>query len=327
MNNSPATDQELDRSKPMWLPSLPWRVAGKSPLAAIISWALLASYFTFLGVGVMSGEWGTSIAIALMIGFGVGVFVAFSKNTPSAYLFTPDQISTKTLFGQQAYDVASIKELYKSETYARGKKIQTVVIRFKSGAALEIRADQISLPFAFYKFFPILHYHYGARLWWRKEWARIPFKQFGAGSVKEFEWYFERESTVSVASIEDICRWLRKCQYEYDSKHFKKDDFWQHPMDFEQTRKGDCEDHSLWAWRKLIELGIEAEFVVGYDYEGDCGHAWVIFKQDGQEFLFEATSKRRPIIRSIEEGVKKRYRPDHSVNRRFNTYRYKFVAK
>src|SRR5690348_3236184 len=51
-------------------------------------------------------------------------------------------------------------------------------------------------------------------------------------------------------------RMAADCEYVRDPVHER--DFWQHPKTFEQLRKGDCEDHALWAWRKLTELGISA---------------------------------------------------------------------
>jgi len=68
------------------------------------------------------------------------------------------------------------------------------------------------------------------------------------------------QSTVCVNDIAAICEWLADCEYVRDPVHER--DFWQHPKTFEQLRKGDCEDHALWAWRKLTELGIPAEFYV-----------------------------------------------------------------
>jgi len=65
------------------------------------------------------------------------------------------------------------------------------------------------------------------------------------------------QSTVCVNDIAAICEWLADCEYVRDPVHER--DFWQHPKTFEQLRKGDCEDHALWAWRKLTELGIPAD--------------------------------------------------------------------
>ena len=129
-----------------------------------------------------------------------------------------------------------------------------------------------------------------------------------------FRWYFEGESTVRTATVDDVCEWLGACQYVSDDQLFNEADFWQHPRTFEQVRKGDCEDHALWAWRKLIELGHPAEFFVGQWLEGGGahhdGHAWVVFEQDGQRFLLEAVTKdeKHVMIRPLLD-VRRELRP------------------
>ena len=77
---------------------------------------------------------------------------------------------------------------------------------------------------------------------------------FGPGSRCDFAHYFEGESHVPVASIDDIVRWLTSCEYDTDIALFHEQDVWQHPADFEQLRRGDCEDFALWAWGKLAEI-------------------------------------------------------------------------
>ena len=92
-------------------------------------------------------------------------------------------------------------------------------------------------------------------------WERLPYtvkaRAFGRGSIHPFPWYFEGGSAVEVKSLEDICAWLMECQYVADPDLFNESDFWQHPRTFERLRQGDCEDHALWAWRKLVELGFD----------------------------------------------------------------------
>ena len=96
-------------------------------------------------------------------------------------------------------------------------------------------------------------------------WTRhpVPLWMFGPGCVKDFAWYLEGESRVAVADLDGLCRWLAGCAYVSDESLFRTDDYWQHPATFEQIRKGDCDDHALWAWRKLAALGYESEFMVG----------------------------------------------------------------
>src|SRR5262245_9440179 len=153
---------------------------------------------------------------------------------------------------------------------------------------------------------------------------RVPKSAFGPGSRQDFSLYFEGESSVPVRSIDDIMAWLRECEYVSDVDLFDKRDFWQHPSVFEQLRRGDCEDLALWAWRKLAELGMDAEFFVGRVVCGDPAaidrqHAWVVYRADRTEFLFEpAALNRQQMIRPLDE-VKHAYVPHFAVNHRLDT--------
>ncbi len=120
----------------------------------------------------------------------------------------------------------------------------------------------------------------------------VPLHFFGQGSVREFDWYFEGASTVPVSDVSTLCEWLAGCEYVRDDKLFRHEDFWQHPCTFEQLHRGDCEDHALWAWRKLVEIGLRAELFYGSaivesgsDTKG--GHAWVVFHDATGSFLLE----------------------------------------
>ena len=131
---------------------------------------------------------------------------------------------------------------------------------------------------------------------WKRLSLPVPIGAFGPGSRREFAHYFEGESRVRVESIDEIVEWLLTCQYMTDAIQFKQRDLWQHPVTFEQLRCGDCEDFALWAWRKLADIGIDAEFYVGRvvvdDEPGvDRQHAWVVFRVDGVPFLFEPAAR------------------------------------
>ena len=78
--------------------------------------------------------------------------------------------------------------------------------------------------------------------------------RLGAGAVRPFQWYLEGPSEVAPATLDELLEWLMACEYVHDSVLFQVEDYWQHPRTFEQLRKGDCEDHALWAWRKLAEI-------------------------------------------------------------------------
>ena len=144
---------------------------------------------------------------------------------------------------------------------------------------------------------------------------------FGSGSCRNFPWYMEGESTVPVSVVDDICVWLAECEYVPDEELFNECDFWQHPRTFEHLRKGDCEDHALWAWRKLIELGHPAELFVGQWFAGGGDrhgrHAWVVFERDGVRLLFEAVSKDQAgMIRPLSDA-RTEYSPHFSVDHVF----------
>jgi hypothetical protein len=128
-----------------------------------------------------------------------------------------------------------------------------------------------------------------------------------------------------VSSIEDICTWLLECEYAHDEVLFNEPDYWQHPRTFEHLRKGDCEDHALWAWRKLVELGYEAELIAG-DWQpvGDTlgGHVWVRFSKGGQEFILETVGRSQErMIRSLSDA-KSEYIPHAGIDQKFQRYAY-----
>lgn len=113
------------------------------------------------------------------------------------------------------------------------------------------------------------------------------------GSRYDFWHYLDGESNVPVESVSDICLWLTECDKRSDLELFRERDYWQHPTTFEQLRTGDCEDHALWAWRKLGELGIPAQFVIGrwqWKPESPSFHAWVTYEDDSGFHLLESMS-------------------------------------
>ena len=132
---------------------------------------------------------------------------------------------------------------------------------------------------------------------------------------KDFRYFFQGDLKSNVHSLDELCTWLRDCEYISDRAQFRKSDYWQHPCEFERTRKGDCEDHALWAWRKLVELGFEAEFVIGKK------HAWVQFTKDGKLYLLETITKKTSMWFPVDE-VKDQYIPHWSINGKFQRFSY-----
>jgi hypothetical protein len=159
---------------------------------------------------------------------------------------------------------------------------------------------------------------------WEVVERRMPPKEFGSGSTREFDWYMEGDTAVPVTSIDEICDWLLECEYADDLELFNERDFWQHPRTFEYLRRGDCEDHALWAWRKLTELNIKAALVSGKQRteEGLGGHAWVVFEKDGREWLFETVAKDREYMIRLLDEVRHEYHPEASVDGSFETQGY-----
>ena len=141
---------------------------------------------------------------------------------------------------------------------------------------------------------------------------------YGSGARLDFPKYLSGSSTVPVSSIDDIQDWLLECRYEHDETLFAEPDFWQHPVTFEHLRAGDCEDFALWAWRKLVELGIDADVIAGYCVKNgrlDGRHVWVVFRQNDQELLFDPVFRdKADMIRPLGE-VRDRYVPEVGADR------------
>jgi hypothetical protein len=156
---------------------------------------------------------------------------------------------------------------------------------------------------------------------WGRSGYGVPPGAFGSGHQHDFSWYFEGESAVSVESVEDVQTWLLTCEYVNDQALFNEPDFWQHPRTFEQLRRGDCEDHALWAWRKLVELGLDADLVSGSVLQRDGeapdrgAHVWVVLRQEGQTFLFETVAKAKDRMLQPLDAHRARYRPEFGVDR------------
>ncbi len=152
----------------------------------------------------------------------------------------------------------------------------------------------------------------------------VPAAAFGPGSRTQFAHYFEGESCVRVTSIDDIIEWLGECEYVSDFDQFHELDIWQQPCAFERRQRGDCEDFALWAWRKLAELGVDAEFYVGRVIGADDPainrqHAWIVYRTDHEDVLFEPAARdRERMIRPLS-AVKDAYVPHFAVNRQFVT--------
>lgn len=112
-------------------------------------------------------------------------------------------------------------------------------------------------------------------------------------------------------SLEEVREFLMGCEYVSDKELFDKEEYWQPPEDFENRKKGDCEDFAFWTWRQLMGLGYDARVVFGQHGRYGSGHAWVQFIQDGKCFLVEPLCRRLGL--SLPRLSTLRYRPRFSV--------------
>jgi hypothetical protein len=129
---------------------------------------------------------------------------------------------------------------------------------------------------------------------WKSLSHQVPPWLFAAGMAHDYATYLTGPSNVSVRSLDDVCSWLLNCRYASDQELFGKVDYWQLPDEFETRRAGDCDDHAVWAWRKLIDLGQTPLLVSGRRRTNDGGwdgHAWVSLTIDGQPVILEAAEK------------------------------------
>ena len=159
---------------------------------------------------------------------------------------------------------------------------------------------------------------------WERVPMDVPATAFGPGSRWQFSHYFEGTSCVPATSIDDIVKWLGTCEYVSDIDQFHEQDLWQQPCAFEQRHRGDCEDFALWTWRKLIEIGIEAEFFVGRIACGDepaidRQHAWVVYRSRRDVYLFEPAARDEHRMIQPWSAVKDDYVPHFAVDHRFVT--------
>lgn len=151
---------------------------------------------------------------------------------------------------------------------------------------------------------------------WERLSTRVPLARFGPGARNDFSWYLEGDTAQSPQSLDEMMDWLSGCEYASDETLFAEADFWQHPRTFEHLRRGDCEDFALWAWRKLLELGYDADLVVGRcvpPARESSRHAWIVFRRDGNEYLYEPSRRDRATAVRLLSDVRNRYIPEFGV--------------
>jgi predicted transglutaminase-like cysteine proteinase len=111
-------------------------------------------------------------------------------------------------------------------------------------------------------------------------------------------------------SLDEIRAFLSTCRYVSDQEQFGVLDHWMAPADFEQARRGDCDDFALWTCRQLLGLGYDVRFVVGSSGRYGGGHAWVTFRAQKRQFILEPLLPRQPKFPRLQTL---RYKPAISV--------------
>ena len=126
--------------------------------------------------------------------------------------------------------------------------------------------------------------------------------------------------TIRCRTLEEVRQFLRGCRAVSDKELFGKEEYWQPPEEFEKRKAGDCEDFSLWTWRQVLAMGLDARVVFGRHGRYGIGHAWVMFFQNGKCFLvepqFRGLGLRFPRLSTL------RYEPKFSVAWDGQTLRY-----
>ncbi len=236
------------------------------------------------------------------------------RGVPSAFVFTPDTIDVHWGDGRvdsRPADVRALQLLLVGDGDTRTRAQEQLVIEFYDGSTLAVG----NLPPGVRVIRSTLSRCYlGKTEVGARRAADVDHRFFARGSRQPFAWYFSGDTAVTVDSFDDVARWLRGCRFEDDHAG----DSWRHPAEMERFRFGDCEDHALWAWRKLTELGFDAELVVG---QRTTWHAWVHVTIDGERHLFETTLKSEPMIWPLADKLGE-YEPRYGVGGDLQTFLY-----
>ena len=145
----------------------------------------------------------------------------------------------------------------------------------------------------------------------------VAHARHGAPQPGAFVDYLAGPSNIVVTSLSEIETFLRGCTYVTSPT---RDANWTTlASHFEVERSGNCLDHSLWAWRKLRELGQPAELVVGVVDTNQVPlmrHAWVVFQQQQQRVRIETIVKEAelPMVQQIRPQADE-YWPEIGVSR------------
>ena len=243
----------------------------------------------------------------------VGWSLSSAERMPTAYVFTPQWIEVHRgdQIERRPAEVRAIQLVLRGDGDVRDRAREHLVIEFYDGSTIHVP----DMPPGVRVMRTTLDRCYRARgdVGARRA-ANVHHRFFARGSTHPFGWYFEGASSVEASSVDDVLRRLRGFRFENDHAG----DQWRHPVEMERLGHGDCEDHALWAWRKLTESGHDAELVVG---QRTTWHAWVHVMIDGVRHLLEATLKSEPMIWPLQDKLGE-YVPRYGVDGALQTYLY-----
>jgi len=301
----------------------------------LLLWLIMSLLMLFVGGGIIwsgLGETGYELVLRIVIGLWpllLGLlFLYMSFDFTWRLTLLSNKIIVQHPLHKTQFHMDSLRtvQLVKANASKTGAKDAVALqFAFENGRSYRITQHEMALPLS--QILEVIVYQYQLSSSFEKLSEAVHHTRFGAGSRRPFSHYLEGESQVAVRSIDEICSWLKQCKYMRDTELFDQRDFWQHPSQFEELQKGDCEDHALWAWRKLIELNISAELVVGRANwsESESGaHAWVTYEENGRSYILEATHKRQLIY--PQETAQKQYHPWFSIDKNMQTYKFLPIA-
>jgi hypothetical protein len=160
---------------------------------------------------------------------------------------------------------------------------------------------------------------------WERQPSKVPARYFGLKDGQSLKVYFEPASAVPVSNLDDLCTFLLSCQYVPVGKGLGQQDRWMRPHDVEWCRAGDCKAFALWAWRRLVELGHDAELVCGeWSPRSDSLglHAFVLFHDGQRTYVLETTARSKDAMVQPWELVRAEYIPAYAVDKSLGTYFY-----
>lgn len=159
---------------------------------------------------------------------------------------------------------------------------------------------------------------------WERLRTRMALRHYGPGVQYDFPAYLAGPSAVQVGTLDELQEWFLGCAFVPDDEQFGRD-HWQHPSEFEMRRAGDCDDFAVWAWRKLVDLEMDATLVAGHylpTWRPGGGHVWVTFRDSTGEHLFETVARTKAAMVRPLAAVRDRYRPEYGVDRAGRRFSY-----